>query len=1155
MSGTVTYPFPAELASLPRDRPAVIEASAGTGKTYLIEHLVIDRLVCGDARIDEMLVVTFTERAAAELVRRIRALIRTVLAYESPAGSGGAAHVWTIDDGARERLAAATRGLDVAPISTIHAFCQRVLTEHAFASGRLLVQSQVESRTAFAAAFDEVIRGRLAGEAASLLEAWLAAGNNTDGLEQLLFQARRLRCDWAEFYDPDRVARAARAFAALSLRDAHAAVVRAISHKGTQKTIAGRLETLHEAATDFTAHGRPAFLLANLDLIVKKTKDVFSYLLRADRLAGVREKPGIAPLLACIEELVAAAVPLATAVAQCFGPPVEERLRARKRAAGFYDFDDMLVLVDEALRGPRGAELAAVLRRRYRLAVIDEFQDTDPVQWRIFRAIFLDGSTPRPLYLVGDPKQAIYGFRGADVSTYDEARDVIVPLGGVHPLERNFRSTPAVIDTYNAIFDQKAKAPFFSTGIGYHRPVSYGGQESETVDQIRPLTLMTVKADNEEQLPMRVVRARLARSIADEIKALRERSEAPDAREIFVLTRIRRESQTVADALAAQGIPAVLATQEGLYETEEARQVRDLLRAIADPHDPAKRLRAWLTPFFAVSLADLPAAAAGADQPLVDRLLSWHAAAESGDLPGLFGRILDESGVARRELFAGEAMRRLTNFQQLFELLAVEAARARRPVGDIARRLAALVGKLVVPEPEEGNTLRAEGERDAVQIMTMHRAKGLEADYVFVYGGFGPAPNDRVRSYVVDGRRRRLAGRPRLQTTTDLIRLDRDGEDQRLYYVALTRARKRLYLPYSGKVPEGEASLFDPPAREEYWKLVGGYRHVNRRLRELVTEPDPRRLRDPHEVQIDARADGGDAAALSPAALAAWRPEPADVAPIEGDQALAGLRRARAGAVTTSYSRIKQAHGGYRPPTEMLDEVAAPADVPHDEGADELPGGAATGIFLHAVLEKLPLESLLDAPALDAWSARPEVRPLVESLLRKHGRGAGELRPALRLAHAALTAPLPIVGGALPGLPRAKHTVREMEFLFPFPTEAGGPQRGYVKGFVDVIFEHEGRSYFGDWKTDRLPAWDAATVAAHVEANYALQERLYALALLRMLGIGDAAAYEARFGGTLYVFVRGLGHSSDAIRSRRPTYEEITRWQSELAGALDGDAA
>ena len=135
MNGARLYAFPAEIDALPRDRPAVIEASAGTGKTYLIEHLVVDRIVRGDARIDEMLVVTFTERAAAELVRRIRALIQDVLrpatASDEPAGP----HLWTIDAAAQDRLTAAARALDLAPISTIHAFCQRILTEHAFASG------------------------------------------------------------------------------------------------------------------------------------------------------------------------------------------------------------------------------------------------------------------------------------------------------------------------------------------------------------------------------------------------------------------------------------------------------------------------------------------------------------------------------------------------------------------------------------------------------------------------------------------------------------------------------------------------------------------------------------------------------------------------------------------------------------------------------------------------------------------------------------------------------------------------------------------------------------------------------------------------------------------------------------------------------------
>ena len=203
----------------------------------------------------------------------------------------------------------------------------------------------------------------------------------------------------------------------------------------------------------------------------------------------------------------------------------------------------MLLLVDEALRGPRGAELAATLRARFRLAVIDEFQDTDPVQWQIFRTIFLDGGDPRPLYLVGDPKQSIYGFRGADVSTYDGARAAVTALGGVHHLERNFRSTPAVIDTYNAIFDQNAAQPVLLDRDRLRPPRHLRRQgERDRSTGSRPLTLLRVQADDEEKLPMRVVRARLARAIADEIAELLARGDVASAREIFVLTRTRKES-------------------------------------------------------------------------------------------------------------------------------------------------------------------------------------------------------------------------------------------------------------------------------------------------------------------------------------------------------------------------------------------------------------------------------------------------------------------------------------------------------------------------------------------------------------------------------------------------------------------------------------
>jgi exodeoxyribonuclease V beta subunit len=1149
VSATTRYPYPALLDAIAPDRAAAVEASAGTGKTHLIEHLVVDRVVRGAARLEEILVVTFTDRAAAELRRRIRGLVANVLACRPPPGAP-AAPAWTIDAAARRRLDDAAQAVDLAPISTIHAFCNRILVEQAFAGGRLFAQTQVESREAFNLAFAEELRRRLATDAAlaPYLEAWLGQ-STVDKLEELLYKARQLRCDWATTFDPDRLTRAARAFLDLSPETMAATVTRAIDKRSAPAMIE-RLALLRGAvrglAADGAAEVSPARVLADIDVLVKE-KNVFGWFEDAKRLGNARANAGFADLLARLADLAEAAAPLATAVAQRLGPSVEARLAARKRAAGQYDFDDMLAIVAETLRGPRGPALVAALRARYRLAIIDEFQDTDPVQWEIFRAVFDVGAGPNPLYLIGDPKQSIYGFRGADVATYLEARDAITSGAAPHHLSSNFRSSASVIEAENALFDPNAEHKFFGAGIDY-RPVEPGRPAAPgagaPVGDGPPITLLRVAADDESRLPMRAVRTALARAIAGEVATLLGGPAPPAAKEIFVLTRTRTESKTVADALTARGISHVLYNQEGIYETPEAAQVRDLLRAIEDPHDPEKRLRAWLTPFFGLRLEDLPAAAAGGDQALVDRLLEWHVSAETEDLGRLAARILDDSGVVRRELFRSEGQRRLTAIQQLSEVV---SAAGRAPLGDLVRRLSALVAKLVVPTPEEGNQLRAEGERDAVQIMTLHKAKGLEADVVFLYGGFWSVRGDLVRSYILDRRRTRLAGLPRRPGVVDLVTRERDAEDQRLFYVGLTRARQRLYLPYSGSVLDDEAPRFDGREREEWWKIKGGYRHVNQRLRALAADPGARRLFASRDVPVSATAADDAAAGNGP--LAAWRPDPADLAEITPDPELARLRRKRAGTTQTSYSRIKQAHGGYRPPTEVLDE-AVPAAVPvaEVERRDELPGGARAGIFLHDLLEHLPPASVEEAPGIEAWSARPDVRALFDRLLRKHGRDRRQLDPAVRLAYAALTAPLPVVGGTLPRLARAARVASELEFLFPFPDAAGGPDRGFVKGYVDVIFEHEGRTYFGDWKTDRLPAWDDELIAAHVEANYALQERLYALALCRMLGIEDEAGYEARFGGTLYLFVRGL---PGAIRSRRPSYAEIERWRGELPEALD----
>ena len=391
--------------------------------------------------------------------------------------------------------------------------------------------------------------------------------------------------------------------------------------------------------------------------------------------------------------------------------------------------------------------------------------------------------------------------------------------------------------------------------------------------------------------------------------------------------------------------------------------MRDLLRAIADPHDPAKRLRAWLTPFFALSLADLPAAAAGGDQPLIDRLLAWHAAAESGDLAGCSAASSTKAALARRELFAGDAMRRLTNFQQLFELLAVEAARAARPLGDIARRLAGLVAKLIVPEPEEGNT------------PARRRRPRRRADHDHAPGQ-GSRGRRRVRLRRLRSRaqrqgaqlrRRRPAAAPRGTPAPAGDRRSHQGRSRRRGPAPLLRradAGPQAALPARTPARSRRETLRRSTAAEpeDYWKLVGGYRHVNRRLREL--SPSPTRAacsirtdRDRRARRRRRRRAGADRGVRRLAARS--RPPSRRSKPTRRSPSCAARGRAPSRRRTAASSRRTAATGRRR---RCSTRSPAPTDAHVDDGDGELPGGQATGIFLHALLEELPLPSVRETP-------------------------------------------------------------------------------------------------------------------------------------------------------------------------------------------------
>ena len=1119
---------PSVLRGVPLDRHAVIEASAGTGKTFTLEHLVVELVLTADVTLDRILVVTFTEKATNELRVRVRAKLEELLAgrvADADEAQVRAGDFWTLDDAARARLARALHGFDGATIATIHAFCQRVLRENAFASGRLFEEQQVDGRDTFGRALRDALRSDIARDPARAvwLGAALQAGWSIADLESLLWSCTQAKGELRPVFDPATLDAAVAAFPVDDARRMEgkeamrswglpAPTMRKLGNELYQ--LALTVERAREGGGSRTLVLDPGEV--DLDYLVEK-------------LPGILPRPGPTGL-ACSAALdIARATPsLAAAVAGSALPAVRAELARRKRQAGQYDFDDMLSLVDDALRGPRGGALVRRLRDRWRFVLIDEFQDTDETQWDIFRRAFFepDASGKSTVFLVGDPKQSIYRFRGADVETFLAARDQVARSGGeTLRLERNFRATPSLVEATNALFAQDA-APFF-TGSIRHEPVTCGKTESTLVDgdgrAVTPLHLLRFER---EIVPTQLgaLVAREIRGITDPARPWRLDGRALEHHDVFILTRTKNEGRAMGAALRAAGIPHAFFKEDGLFQTDEAREIRTLLAAIQEPAHRARRVAAWMTRFFDLSLADLERTRDIAPtHPYVARLQGWKALADTRDFERLFESIVQESGVLRREIFFADGERALTNTTHILELLLEHARRTPGTLGDLLHVLSGLVEATRMPLDMEGNVQRLESERRAVQIMTIHKAKGLEAAVVFVAGGWSPGRSDQVHVVHEDGRRLAWVGTMRGDVKARAKEEERE-EEQRLMYVALTRAKGRLYLPVVRK--EGAAV-----------RLRGPYDAVNRRLADLATGSPLATVEDPPRLVVLLGPSANDAASE------AWRP-PAELLAREPVGDHAALREQRAGAVVTSYTRMRGARAGARS-AWGAEEVQRRAEKGEEIDAARGPvlrSARASGVFVHEVLERISLASF-EAADFESWCAMPEVAALFDEAIAIHRVDPAQRGHAQQLVWSAFTTAVPLPGGAaLARLASAERVVREMEFVFPVAVASA-----YVRGSLDMAFDHAGRTYFVDWKTDSLPGYDAVTLERHVSSHYEEQVTLYALATVKLLGVRSREEHDARFGGILYCFLRGFGHGGQGLWSARPEWAQLKAREGDLS--------
>ncbi|STU14981.1 exonuclease V subunit beta [Klebsiella pneumoniae] len=1166
---------------LPLIGERLIEASAGTGKTFTIAALYLRLLLGlgGEAAypraisVEELLVVTFTEAATEELRGRIRSNIHELriacLRGESdnPLYSALLAEIADKDDAAKTLLLA-ERQMDEAAVFTIHGFCQRMLSLNAFESGMLFEQQLIEdeSRLRYQACADFWRRHcyPLTHDIAAVIhDVWKGPRDLLKSLDRWLQgEAPQLKSPPA----PNE-----------TLAERHQQIIARIdSLKQQWREQVGEIEgVLENSGLDRRKFNRgnqgkwmeKVNAWAQEETLSYQLPDALekfaqSFLLERTKAGG---EPPVHPLFSAVESLLASSLTLTDLVLARAMVEIRDAVAREKRRRGELGFDDMLSRLDEALRGDSGETLASAIRQRFPVAMIDEFQDTDPQQYRIFRRIWRR-QPETALLLIGDPKQAIYAFRGADIFTYMKARG---DVAAHYTLDTNWRSSPGMVGSVNRLFSLSDN-PFMFHEIPF-LPVKAAAKNKGlrfTVDaaDVPAMNVWLMPGDTVGSGDYQTFMAQLcATQIRDWLSAGQqgrallwrgETSRPVQASDITVLVRNRLEAAQVREALQTLGIPSVyLSNRDSVFETLEAQELLWLLQAVLAPERENTLRSALATSMFGLTALDIENL--NQDEQAWDALVEefseyrqiWR---QRGVMP-MLRALMTARHIAENLLATRGGERRLTDILHISELLQ-EAASQLESEHALVRWLAQHIA-----EPDSNaasQQMRLESDKHLVQIVTIHKSKGLE--YPLVWLPFIARFRKQDQAFYHD--RETFAAVLDLgqdEASLELAEAERLAEDLRLLYVALTRAVWHCSL--------GVAPLSSRKSGNSDFHLS-----ALGRLLQAGEAMDA--------AGLAARlADfcHGDIALQIPGELD-LTPWQAPAATIPRLSARELQRRIADDWRVTSYSGLQQ-HGfsGGQDLLPRLDVDAAgvgevveePQLTPH-----QFPRGAAPGTFLHSLFEELDFTQ----PVPEGWMAEKlqlsgfdaQWAPVLTDWLggvlktRLPGPDIALNQLAARDKQVEMAFYLPIA--QLLTAERLDALIRQYD-----PLSADTPPldfrqvRGMLKGFIDLVFRHEGRYYLLDYKSNWLgedreaytrPAMEQA-MRAH---RYDLQYQLYSLALHRYLRhrLADYD-YDRHFGGVIYLFLRGMDgqEGGQGIFTTRPVRPLIDGLDQLFAGETQEEAS
>ena len=1140
----------------------LLEASAGTGKTYTIVGIVIRLVVEQGLPIERCVVMTFTRAATAELRERLRQGLHDAL-HAITGGEPrddffralGRAHAG--DETARRRLLLAIAGLDAALIATIHGVCHRLLGDHAVSAGIALdadLDQELETwrrdtvhdllrdwtrrlSPAGAAIVGEALHPATVGEACKRMEHHPEAtlvGDAAIGPAEVERRLDHVRAHWDQWRS------------AIAGFYADLAGILGAASAWAPQALAARLDRIGACLADLPAAAEMHDLLRPL---LDPNHDPKRRRLQEDHVRRLQATAWFQGL--------AALVVLAPGVRRHLVEAYRQRLLARPRSAHHLHFQDLLTALDQALTGPDGADLRRTVAERYDVALVDEFQDTDPLQWRILSQIFAGGD--RRLFLIGDPKQAIYAFRGADVHAYLEvaASDDLrrATLGA------NYRSDAELVAAINHCFDRGPRS-FVEEAIGFQPVAGTRDQRLRcgTLDP-RPLQLWwqepAARAEDTRAALARATAAEILRLCAEATLRVGDDWRPVRPGDIAILVRSHFEGELMAAAIAElpQRIACLRQIRISVFAGTTARAVATVLGAVLAPHRERAVRAAALTRLCGLTPADLTATGTPALEALMVRLRDLRTTWLERGFLAAWQDLLDHglTGTSPRVLLArGEdGERALTDLLHLGDLLGA----AEHELGFGADALLAWLRRHLAggETAHDDQLLRLESDSAAVRILTIHASKGLEFPIVFAPFLWAGAGADDDQLYHVDHRAHWHFGRRPPPEVRRAQARDALAETLRLAYVALTRAAHRCYTAFAPQPARGTGAGCTTSALT--WLAGALHHHRPDQLPKNVPVADP-------EWQATVRA----AFAHDAIALVAT-PAPADRRRLAASPAGPSPER-RPVAAWSALTRRRwfSSYSGLvrnRPVDEPdHDQVRIEESV----ASDPLPRGARFGSALHAVFERA-----------DFAADRDALYPLCATALEEQGFGEEHAVRLGVLVDRVLASPLPEDGTPLRSAAARRRC--ELEVLLPVARRTGiaeafaahgGPWAdyasdiadielpgGYFTGIIDLLFQHRGRVHILDWKSNDLArrgGYDQDALAAEMRHHhYVLQYHLYAVAVHRLLRrrLPDYR-YERDVGAAHYLFVRGVDGSGAGWYRHRPSAAMIAALDACFAEVPDG---